>query len=99
MNSGPSRGTPIFPVAAANRNTYPESMKTVVSDRGQITLPKGIRDDLGIKAGTILDFEVVDGAIVGRKRKEVDSIQAWRGRGRLPEGMKSVDEYLERTRE
>nr|MDA3949537.1 AbrB/MazE/SpoVT family DNA-binding domain-containing protein [Spirochaeta sp.] len=30
-------------------------MKTVVSERGQITLPKAIRTAMGIRAGTILD--------------------------------------------
>jgi AbrB family looped-hinge helix DNA binding protein len=74
-------------------------MKTVVSERGQITLPKAIRTDLGIKAGTVLEFEAIDGKIVGWKREDGDPFQAWRGRGRLPEGMASVDEYLERSRE
>ena len=40
-------------------------MKTVVSERGQITLPKSIRNDLGIRAGTVLELSVVDGKIVG----------------------------------
>jgi AbrB family looped-hinge helix DNA binding protein len=33
---------------------YCENMKTVVSELGQITLPKSIRTDLGIREGTIL---------------------------------------------
>ena len=33
-------------------------MLSTVSDKGQVTLPKAIRDRLGIRAGTRIDFEV-----------------------------------------
>ena len=80
-------------------NTYLESMKTIVSERGQITLPIEIRRDLGIKAGTILELTVVDGKIVGWKREGTDRLAKWKGRGCLPEGIASVDEYLRQARE
>ena len=32
-------------------------MKTVVSEKGQITIPKAVRDKLGIVAGTVVEFE------------------------------------------
>jgi antitoxin PrlF len=79
-------------------NTYYKSMKTTVSERGQITLPKAIRDGLGIRPGTIIDFVVENGAMVGRKKESDDPIRRWRGKGRLPEGFTSVDEYLSAIR-
>jgi AbrB family looped-hinge helix DNA binding protein len=79
--------------------THYKSMKTVVSERGQITLPKSIRNDLGIRAGTVLELSVVDGKIVGWKREGQDSVHKWNGRGKLPRGVSSVDDYLRAVRE
>ena len=73
-------------------------MKTIVSERGQITLPKSIRADLGIRPGTVLELTVVDGKIVGYKREAEDPIHKWKGRGSLPRGISSVDDYLKATR-
>jgi len=72
-------------------------MKTVVSEKGQITIPKPLRERLGLDAGTILDFDEAHGALVGRKRSGADPISRWRGRGRLPGGV-SVDTYLRKAR-
>ena len=77
---------------------YCENMKTVVSELGQITLPKSIRTDLGIREGTILELAVIDGKIVGWKQEGQDSVKKWRGRGVLPQGIDSVDDYLRTTR-
>ena len=38
-------------------------MHATVSSKGQVTLPKAIRDQLGLVEGTRLDFDVVDGVI------------------------------------
>jgi len=39
-------------------------MLATVTDKGQVTVPKEIRDRLGIKPGTKLDFEVLpDGTL------------------------------------
>jgi len=73
-------------------------MKTVVSERGQITLPKAVRLSLGLKAGTVLDISVSGGHFIGVKDEAVDPITNWRGRGRLPENM-TVDDYLRGARE
>jgi len=79
--------------------TYYKSMKTTVSERGQITLPKSVRHDLGIRPGTVLEVTVVDGKIVSWKKEEEDTVHKWKGRGALPPGVTSVDEYLRQTRE
>ena len=76
-------------------NTYYKSMKTTVSERGQITLPKAIRSKLGIRPGTVIEFDLVDGKIVGTKREPQDPFRTWRGKGHLPEGFSDVDAYLD----
>ncbi len=73
-------------------------MKTKVSERGQITLPKSIRTDLGIHSRDIIDFMVQDGKIIGIKREPKNSITEWRGKGKLPKGYNTVDEYLREIR-
>lgn len=45
-------------------------MKSVVSEKGQVTIPKALRDSLGIRAGQVLDFAEVDGQLVAVKRSE-----------------------------
>ena len=47
--------------------SYHESMKSVVSERGQITIPKELRDRLGLKPGIILDFTEEHGRLVATK--------------------------------
>ncbi|MDO4682271.1 MAG: AbrB/MazE/SpoVT family DNA-binding domain-containing protein [Lautropia sp.] len=41
-------------------------MLATVTSKGQITLPKSIRDQLAITTGTQLDFAIVDGVIQAR---------------------------------
>ena len=72
-------------------------MTTIVSEKGQITIPKAARDKLGLFPGTRLVIEVEAGKLIGRKSMPGDPIAKWRGRGRLPHG-KSVDAYLREIR-
>jgi len=72
-------------------------MNAVVSEKGQVTIPKVIRDGLGLHAGAILDFREENGTIVAIKVVQRDPIAAWRGRGRLPAG-RTVDQYLKESR-
>lgn len=73
-------------------------MKTIVSEKGQITIPKVVRDRLGIVPGTVLDVQSVEGKIVAVKRQPEDVFAKWRGKAALP-GDVSVDAYLDRIRE
>lgn len=41
-------------------------MKTVVSERGQITVPKAVRDQLALPPGTELEVAVVRGGFIAR---------------------------------
>ncbi len=79
-------------------NTYFKSMKTTVSERGQITLPVAIRTKLGIRPGTIIEFEIVGGKIMGTKKEPEDALRTWRGVGRLPKGISDVEAYLDEVR-
>lgn len=82
---------------AVGWNSYVGSMKTVVSEKGQITIPKAVRDRLGIVPGTILEVESVAGKIVAVKQQSQDVFAKWRGKARLPAD-DTVDEYLDRVR-
>ena len=72
-------------------------MQAKLTSKGQVTVPKSCRDKLGLKTGTVLDFEAVDGVLVARKVQTEDPFQKWRGRGKLPVG-KNVDAYLKQVR-
>jgi AbrB family looped-hinge helix DNA binding protein len=67
-------------------------MKSAVSEKGQVTIPKAIRDKLGLKQGSVIEFSERNGVLVGRKLVPYeDPIQAVTGIISLKE---SVDDYL-----
>lgn len=72
-------------------------MKTTISEKGQITIPKAVRQALGLRAGTIIDVRIDHGAFVGTKVNSEDVFLKWRGKGALPGGL-TVDAYLARAR-
>ncbi len=51
-------------------------MKSVVSEKGQVTIPKPLRDRLGIRAGEVLDFDEEAGRLVARKASTQDPVDA-----------------------
>lgn len=51
-------------------------MKTTVSEKGQITIPKRLRDRLGLRPGTVLDFEEAEGRLIGRRLVAADALDA-----------------------
>jgi AbrB family looped-hinge helix DNA binding protein len=72
-------------------------MKTIISEKGQVTIPKPLRDRLGMVPGTVVVFEADGGNLVGHKLMPDDPVSGWRGRGKLPKGA-SVDKYLDKVR-
>lgn len=42
-------------------------MNAVVAERGQVTIPKRFRDRLGIRPGTVVDFEEDSGRLIVAK--------------------------------
>lgn len=47
-----------------------------MSEKGQVTIPKSLRDRLGIRAGEILDFEEDRGRLVAVKVTSQDPLDA-----------------------
>ncbi len=71
-------------------------MEAIVAERGQITLPKAVRDALGLIKGTHLKVELEGGRIILRKNVD-DAISRARGRFQL-DGFASVDEAMRAVR-
>ena len=71
-------------------------MEATVAERGQITLPKAVRDALGLTKGTLLKVELDGGRIILRKNVD-DAISRARGRFKLPPG-KSTDDIMRELR-
>jgi len=72
-------------------------MKAVVSEKGQVTIPKPVRERLGLRPGTEIEFQAVGGRLIGHKAASADPFVKWRGRGKLPRG-KTVGQYLKEIR-
>jgi len=71
-----------------------------VTEKGQVTIPKELRDELGIGAGSEVRFERADDAIVIRKVTDGASrgarlVERLRGRGDIA---MSTDEIMALTR-
>ena len=51
-------------------------MKTIVSEKGQVTIPKPLRDRLGIRPGQVLDFRDEHGQLVATKATPQDAVES-----------------------
>lgn len=72
-----------------------------VGERGQVTIPKDIRERFGIRANAEVDFEVINGSIVLRKAARKIGIAKWRGRCKdsfAKLGYSSVDKFVDDIR-
>jgi len=74
-------------------------MGTTVTSKGQVTIPKPVRDRLGIGPGSVVDFEMAaDGRIVLVKRGGARPKSRFEAlRGRAGAGL-STDEIMALTR-
>ena len=76
-------------------------MSTVVTRKGQVTIPKKVREHLGIVPGTAVDFDLAeDGRVTVRKTASEGPSKPSpfaRVRGRASAGM-STDEIMALTR-
>lgn len=50
-------------------------MKAIVAERGQVTIPKALRQKLGIHKGTILDFEIKDSKLMAVKAQQLNNVE------------------------
>jgi len=55
-------------------------MKAKVAERGQVTIPKALRERLGIVPGTVLDFVEEQGRLIAKKAEAVDAVDQVFGR-------------------
>jgi AbrB family looped-hinge helix DNA binding protein len=72
-----------------------------VGERGQVTIPKDIRDQFGLGPETEVEFHVVGGSIVLKKAPKKLNLAKWKGRcgdtfARL--GYSSVDKFIDDVR-
>ncbi|MGD0290673.1 MAG: AbrB/MazE/SpoVT family DNA-binding domain-containing protein [Candidatus Binataceae bacterium] len=51
-----------------------KSMKARVAERGQVTIPKLLRERLGVKPGTVLEFSEEHGRLIAVKSGGVDPV-------------------------
>ncbi|MBW3660811.1 MAG: AbrB/MazE/SpoVT family DNA-binding domain-containing protein [Gemmatimonadetes bacterium] len=70
-------------------------MKRKVTTKGQVTIPKEIRDRLGIHPGTEVEFKIEDRRVILRRVAAMDPIDALVG---LIEEPIDVDAYLVESR-
>lgn len=72
-----------------------------VGERGQVTIPKDIRDRFGLGPETEVEFRVVHGSIVLRKAPKKLNLARWRGRCKesfAKLGYPTVDDFIEDIR-
>ncbi|MBI4876285.1 MAG: AbrB/MazE/SpoVT family DNA-binding domain-containing protein [Acidobacteria bacterium] len=50
-------------------------MRAVLSEKGQVTIPKPLRERLGLRPGQILDFQEERGRLIGTKQSPADPIE------------------------
>ena len=70
-------------------------MKATVSEKGQVTIPKVLRERLGIRPGEVLEFSEDKGRLNGVKAMERDPVDALYGSLKLGG---SVDEMIDEMR-
>lgn len=70
-------------------------MKATVSEKGQVTIPKRLRERLGIRAGQVLEFHEEAGRLVAQKIVGTDPVDAAYGILALD---RPTDELMEELR-
>lgn len=59
-----------------------------VTEKGQVTIPKEIRDELGIQPGDEVVFEETNGGYLVRKEVDESRFEKWRGIATTDEGIR-----------
>jgi len=77
------------------KNSYNSGMKTTVSEKGQITIPKPLRVRLGIRTGQVLEVREERGCLVMSKQGTRDAIDELYGVLKLG---RPTDEIIEELR-
>lgn len=66
-----------------------------VTTKGQVTIPKSIRERLGIEPGDEIEFEETEDGYVLRKSAEDNPFEEWRG---VAEADQTVEERMKELR-
>ena len=72
-----------------------------VGERGQVTIPKDIREQFGLRPDTDVEFRVVKGSIILKKAPKKLNLNKWRGRcakSFSELGYTSVDKFIDDVR-
>jgi AbrB family looped-hinge helix DNA binding protein len=70
-------------------------------ERGQVTIPKEIRERFGLGADTDVEFRIVGGSIVQKKAPKKPDLRKWKGRCKdsfAELGYSSVDTFINDVR-
>ncbi|MBI1862440.1 MAG: AbrB/MazE/SpoVT family DNA-binding domain-containing protein [Deltaproteobacteria bacterium] len=71
-------------------------MKAIISEKGQVTIPQKLREQLGLKPGEVLEFEAKGGTLVARKSVSPDRLDSVVGI--LRSSVEDTDSYLDQIR-
>jgi AbrB family looped-hinge helix DNA binding protein len=72
-----------------------------IGERGQVTIPKDIREQFGLGPETEVEFRVVKGSILLKKAPKKLNIQKWKGHSKASFaalGYSSVDKFIDDVR-
>lgn len=72
-----------------------KAARATVSEKGQVVIPKALRDRLGIRAGQQLEITEEEGRLIARKVTERDPVEKAYGVLKL---RRSVDEVIRELR-
>ena len=73
-------------------------LKAVVAERGQVTIPKQLRDKLGIKPGAVLKFEMKESKMIISKEHADNPVAQVLGILKGKTRYSSTDEYINEIR-
>jgi AbrB family looped-hinge helix DNA binding protein len=54
-------------------------MKAVAAEQGQVTIPKLLRERLGIRPGTVLEFREEADNLIAEKAEKAGALDRWYG--------------------
>lgn len=72
-----------------------------IGERGQVTIPKDIREKFGLGPDTEVEFQVVKGSILLKKAPKKLNLRKWKGHAKASFaalGYSSVDKFIDDLR-
>ena len=73
-------------------------LKSRIMDRGQTTIPKKIRDEIGLKPGDTVQYSIRDGVIQMRPLISAKSLKGMLKYDGPPVSLNDIDEAIEQAR-